>query len=215
MARRHGDGNARGPPSVAGRAASSRAASCAIASSSSARTTRMRVRATASRRDVDQRDARAPTCASRLCSSSRTAPRNPRRCRQRCRTSALCSPTPPVNAMRVHAAHDGRIRADVFADAMRVEADGQAAALVARRRRAARCRACRAVPVRPASPDALVQQFFQRIGRHARARARAARPGSRSPARVPITRPSSGVMPMLVSTLRPYSIAARLAPLPR
>jgi hypothetical protein len=40
-------------------------------------------------------------------------------------------------------------------------------------------------------------------------------PGSKSPARVPITSPSSGVMPMLVSTLQPCSIAVTLAPLPK
>lgn len=40
-------------------------------------------------------------------------------------------------------------------------------------------------------------------------------PGSRSPARVPMTRPSIGVNPMLVSTLLRFSIAQTLAPLPR
>ena len=39
--------------------------------------------------------------------------------------------------------------------------------------------------------------------------------GSRSPERVPITSPSSGVKPMEVSTLRPRSTAATEAPLPR
>ncbi len=36
-----------------------------------------------------------------------------------------------------------------------------------------------------------------------------------SPGRVPIIRPSSGVIPMLVSTLRPWSIAHTEAPLPK
>ena len=40
-------------------------------------------------------------------------------------------------------------------------------------------------------------------------------PGSMSPERVPITRPSSGVSPMDVSMLRPPEIAAALAPFPR
>src|SRR5947209_2431304 len=40
-------------------------------------------------------------------------------------------------------------------------------------------------------------------------------PGSRSPARVPITRPSIGVNPMLVSILSPSRMAHTLAPLQR
>ena len=40
-------------------------------------------------------------------------------------------------------------------------------------------------------------------------------PGSTSPERVPITNPSSGVMPMLVSMECPLSTAVMLAPLPR
>ena len=39
--------------------------------------------------------------------------------------------------------------------------------------------------------------------------------GSRSPLRVPITRPSSGVKPIEVSTERPPRIAAAEQPLPR
>ncbi len=39
--------------------------------------------------------------------------------------------------------------------------------------------------------------------------------GSRSPERVPMTRPSAGVSPMLVSTTRPPWMAAMLQPLPR
>ena len=40
-------------------------------------------------------------------------------------------------------------------------------------------------------------------------------PASRSPARVPITRPSIGVMPIEVSTGRPPAMAEAEAPLPR
>ncbi|COZ43969.1 Uncharacterised protein [Mycobacterium tuberculosis] len=40
-------------------------------------------------------------------------------------------------------------------------------------------------------------------------------PGSRSPLRVPITKPSSGVRPIDVSTGRPRAIAEAEAPLPR
>ena len=39
--------------------------------------------------------------------------------------------------------------------------------------------------------------------------------GSMSPQRVPMTRPSSGVNPMLVSTLRPPWTAVMLHPFPR
>ena len=39
--------------------------------------------------------------------------------------------------------------------------------------------------------------------------------GSMSPERVPITRPSSGVKPIEVSTERPFSTAVMEAPLPR
>ena len=39
--------------------------------------------------------------------------------------------------------------------------------------------------------------------------------GSMSPERVPMTRPSRGVMPMEVSTTLPFSTAAMLLPLPR
>ena len=40
-------------------------------------------------------------------------------------------------------------------------------------------------------------------------------PASKSPARVPMTNPSSGVNPMLVSILLPYSTSQTEAPLPR
>src|SRR5712691_6812897 len=40
-------------------------------------------------------------------------------------------------------------------------------------------------------------------------------PGSSAPVRVPMTRPSTGVKPIVVATLRAASIAHRLAPLPR
>ena len=40
-------------------------------------------------------------------------------------------------------------------------------------------------------------------------------PGSSAPHRVPIGRPSSAVMPIVVSMLLPSFIAHRLAPLPR
>ena len=40
-------------------------------------------------------------------------------------------------------------------------------------------------------------------------------PGVQVAHRVPITRPPAGVNPMVVSRLRPASMAARLAPFPR
>jgi hypothetical protein len=68
------------------------------------------------------------------------------------------------------------------------------------------------VPVIPARPVTR-QQLLDHRDRD-RASSRATRL-DRCRQLVPITNPSSGVMPMLVSTLRPYSIAVMLEPLPK
>ena len=61
-----------------------------------------------------------------------------------------------------------------------------------------------------------MQQVLEPVDVEAACRSRcSSTPGSTSPARVPMTRPSSGVSPIEVSTGRPPRIAAAEAPLPR
>ena len=73
-----------------------------------------------------------------------------------------------------------------------------------------------AVPARASRPERAPGRWRPRAATGARAlRARARRPGSTVPERVAMTRPSSGVKPMVVSTLRPSSTAASEAPAPR
>ena len=62
----------------------------------------------------------------------------------------------------------------------------------------------------------MAEQVFDAIGIQPSVRAmNATTPGSRSPDRVLITTPPNGVKHIVVSTLRPPRIAARLDPLPR
>ena len=113
--------------------------------------------------------------------------------------------------------HRRRVRADIFAGAVRIDVDRQLGRRRRRRPRGPRPRACRRYRPAPAA----------RCRGKARPR-RAARsdpiwrckkpnrPGSTSPERVPMTSPSSGVSPMELSTERPSCDGRRRWPrLPR
>mmetsp|Transcript_6526 Transcript_6526/g.15295 ORF Transcript_6526/g.15295 Transcript_6526/m.15295 type:complete len:297 (+) Transcript_6526:457-1347(+) len=82
---------------------------------------------------------------------------------------------------------------------------------------AAACTACMLLwPVRPSSPLRLFRSVSTSLGDMPRALIRwVTTPASMSPERVPITRPSSGVSPMVVSMHLPCLMQAMLAPLPR
>jgi len=73
-----------------------------------------------------------------------------------------------------------------------------------------------AVPARPSSPDscssaAAISGSVMRVC----SSSHSTRPGSTLPDRVAITRPSSGVKPIVVSTEQPSAIAHSEAPAPR
>mmetsp|Transcript_20617 Transcript_20617/g.55622 ORF Transcript_20617/g.55622 Transcript_20617/m.55622 type:complete len:241 (+) Transcript_20617:298-1020(+) len=72
------------------------------------------------------------------------------------------------------------------------------------------------VPLSPRRPDCLLSTLSIWSGVYLRWEAmKASTPASTSPARVPMTKPSRGVRPMVVSTHLPFLMAAMLAPLPR
>ena len=73
-----------------------------------------------------------------------------------------------------------------------------------------------AVPLSPSRPGAVLERVGQ-LGRFSSSRSssHSSIPGSMLPERVAITRPSSGVNPIVVSTERPSSIAHSEAPAPR
>ena len=82
--------------------------------------------------------------------------------------------------------------------------------------RSSMSRMSRPQPDSPASPDFRLSSSSIASTPSDSSRIRCSRrPGSRSPERVPMTSPSRGVSPMLVSTERPFSTAATLQPLPR
>ena len=73
-----------------------------------------------------------------------------------------------------------------------------------------------AVPASPTSPESSSKPAATAEGsRPASLMSQSTRPGSTEPERVAMTRPSSGVKPMVVSTERPPWTAAREAPAPR
>ena len=73
-----------------------------------------------------------------------------------------------------------------------------------------------AVPASPSSPERCSSASATSCGaRPSYSSSHVIRPGSTDPLRVAMTSPSSGVKPMVVSTLRPSSTAASDAPAPR
>ena len=71
-------------------------------------------------------------------------------------------------------------------------------------------------PERPRRPDFVFSKESMSLGeRFSLVAMKSGRAGSRSPDRVPMTSPSSGVSPMEVSTGLPLRIAAAEQPLPR
>ena len=131
------------------------------------------------------------------------------------RTLAACSPMPPVKTRR-RARERGR-RAAIPAAARRTNISSASAARRRRGlgRRAARgCRPCRRDAEQARTVVEGVARARPEPTRPSRSR-RNRMPGSIEPARVPIIRPSSGVMPIDVSTDRPPSTAVTEQPLPR
>ena len=132
----------------------------------------------------------------------------------RARTTGECSPTPPVNTERVEATQ----RRDAPAQpGSRTGASTRRARAPRRHRRHRRGRpprACRSVPHRPSSPLSVLEHVATGPRRCARCRHSTA-PGSIAPQRVAITRPSSGVKPIVVVTLRPSTTPHSDWPPPR
>ena len=121
------------------------------------------------------------------------------------RTTASFSPTPGGEHDRVGAAERG---AGTRRRTCGCGGSRRASAQRGRLRRRSAARACTSrrsfCPGQPEQPAALVEQPVDLVDAHARRRDRwKTIAGSMSPERVPITRPSSGVSPIDVSTLRP------------
>ena len=155
--------------------------------------------------------------SSRLRRSSSSTPRNaePRRGPGADLGRALADPA--GEGEHVEAAERGRHRRDRRAQAVEVDVERERAPRGSPRRaraRAARaCRRCR--PARAGRSGARARRPARLAESASCSSSHSSSPGSTLPERVAITRPSSGVKPIVVSTERPSAIAHSEAPAPR
>src|SRR5436190_443099 len=144
----------------------------------------------------------AITSSSRaVTTSTRNSPRKRTRSTMRDRTSAACSPMPPVNASTSRPPQAAAIAAT--AAATRCTKTSRASVVASRM-------SPEPPPDRAASPDSCSndRSSSSELSRRSRSRYSSA-PGSTEPERVAMGTPSSGETPIVVSTERPSRSAAR------
>ena len=154
----------------------------------------------------------ASPCAASLRRPSITTPRCESPSHATCAPARSRSPTPPVNT--------SVSRPRGWRPSRRSRRAGDARRRRARDAPRASSRASSSrmsdVPASPTSPDSCSSASAISLrGMPACSCSHSSRPGSTEPERVAITRPSSGVKPIVVSTERPSSTAHRDAPAPR
>ena len=147
--------------------------------------------------------------------ASTTNPISSRSAQAAARTSGLCSPIPPVNTSASQPPSTARYAPMYFLMRYTKTSNASVAATSPDARRSRIVRISES-PDTPNSPLAWLRSSTTSVTERPVAATRCSTTaGSRSPDRVPITRPSNGDRPIDVSTLRPQSIAAIDAPLPR
>ncbi|MEJ7707621.1 MAG: hypothetical protein WKF82_10345 [Nocardioidaceae bacterium] len=172
-------------------------------------------RRTGSRRD---RRGRVGRCASSR--SAEVAGEGPATSRRS--VCGSCSPTPAGehDGVRAVGARSGRRRCTCVAGACTTSSASRLQSLVAGLGAPAHRRGMSDSPHRPGSPLSMVEQCLEHVsgpthGRRRPSGSETTAVASMSPLRVPITSPSSGVIPIEVSILRPLLTAVIEAPLPR